>query len=71
MDRLERELEGQAKVLHLNVTGDVGRQLAARHSVTGVPTFVLFNREGEVVLKQFGMPDQEAIIQAVADIGGE
>ena len=70
MDKLERELEGEAKVLHLNVMEDVGRQLAARHGVTGVPAFILLDGEGEVILKQFGMPDREAITQAVADLAG-
>lgn len=56
--------------MHLNALEDVGRQLAARHSVTGVPTFILLNGEGEVVLKQFGMPDRKAIRQAVAGVGG-
>ena len=57
-------------MLHLNVMEEVGRQLALRHGVTGVPAFILLNGEGEVILKQFGMPDREAITQAVAGIGG-
>ena len=51
MDGLERELEGQARVMRLSVMGSVGRELAARYGVLGVPTFVLLNGAGEVVLK--------------------
>jgi thioredoxin-related protein len=61
VDRLERDLEGQAQVLRLSVLDDVGGQLAMRYGVRGVPTFVLLDGAGDVVLAQGGIPDKQAI----------
>ncbi len=61
MDGLERDVEGQAQVLRLSVLDDVGGQLAMRYGVRGVPTFVLLDGAGDVVLSQGGMPDRDAI----------
>ena len=64
VDGLARNLEGQARVLRLNVTDDVGGELAMRYGVRGVPTFVLLNGTGKVVLEQVGMPDRTKIMAA-------
>jgi len=69
VDGLERELEGQVQVLRLSVTDDVGGELAMRYGVRGVPSFVLLNGAGEVVLKQAGMPDRDAIKEAIESDG--
>ena len=61
MDRLERELEGEAQVLRLSVVGSVGRQLAARYGVRGVPTFFLFDGDGEMVHYQVGRLDADQV----------
>ena len=66
VDGLERELEGQARVLRLSVMDGTGRELAMRYGVRGVPTFVLLNGAGEVALKQVGMPDRDGIKDTVA-----
>jgi len=65
VDRLERELASQIQVLRLNVTDDVGRELAMRYGVRGVPTFVLLDGAGETTLTQVGMPDRAEIVAAV------
>jgi thioredoxin-related protein len=66
VDGLERDLEGQAQVLRLSVLDDVGGQLAMRYGVRGVPTFVLLDGAGDVVLAQGGIPDKQAIQVAVS-----
>lgn len=55
-------------MLQLNVMGGVGRELAVRYQVRGVPTFVLLDGEGEVVLRQVGTPQREEIITAVEQL---
>ena len=40
---VELELEEMAAVLRIAVTDPVGRELASRHGVRAVPTFVLFD----------------------------
>lgn len=61
VDRLERDLEGQAQVLRLSAFNPVGRQLASRYGVRGVPTFLLFDGAGEVVHYQVGRLDANRI----------
>ena len=68
VDGLEREMEGRAQVLRLNVTDGVGGQLAARYGVRGVPTFVLLDGDGQLVLAQVGMPNREEILTAVKEL---
>jgi len=58
---LERELEGQAEVLRLSVGSEVGKQLAARYGVRGVPTFFLFDGAGEMVSYQVGRLDADLV----------
>jgi thioredoxin-related protein len=65
VDRLERELQGQAQVLRLNVMDDVGGALAMRYGVRGVPTFVLLDGAGKVALTQAGMLSRAEITAAV------
>ena len=61
MDRLERDLEGQVQVLRLNAWDSVGRELAARYGVRGVPTFFLFDGAGQMVHYQVGRLDADRI----------
>ena len=64
-------MEGRAQVLRLGVTDSVGGALAARYGVRAVPTFVLLDGAGEVVLTQIGTPDREAVLAAVEGLVGE
>ncbi|MFP4395383.1 MAG: thioredoxin family protein [Anaerolineales bacterium] len=69
VDRMERDLEGRAGVLRLNVRDNgAGQALAARWGVRGVPTFFVVDGAGEVVYAQAGAPDVAAIQAAVADL---
>ena len=65
MDGIERDLEDRAQVLRLSVTDGVGRELAVRYGVRRVPTLVLLDGDGSVVLKQAGRPQRKAIVEAV------
>jgi len=58
-------MENQMQVLRLNVMDGVGGELAMRYGVRGVPTFVLLDGAGEVMLAQVGMPDRAEIVAAV------
>lgn len=53
------------QVLRLNVTDGVGGELAMRYSVRGVPTFVLLDGAGEVMLAQVGRLKRAEIVAAV------
>ena len=69
MDRLERDLEGEAQVLRLSAYSAVGRQLASRYGVRGVPTFLLFDGTGEMVHYQVGRLDANRIQVEIDAIG--
>ena len=69
MDRLERELEGQAQVLRLSVWSPVGRQIAAQYGVRGVPTFLLFDGSGELNHYQVGRLDAERVTEEINLMG--
>lgn len=74
MDGLEHELQGKAAVLRLDVTGQVGGRAAAEFGVRGVPTLVVVNGDGRVVLSQVGVlkpNDVLAQVNALLDTAGE
>jgi thioredoxin-related protein len=68
VDRLERDLEGELAVLRLGVNSAVGRQLAARYGVRGVPAFFLFDGTGEVVYSQAGRLDSDRVKDIVQEL---
>lgn len=68
MDGIERRLGDTAQVLRLDVTDGVGRELALRYGVRRLPTRVLLDSNGDVVLKQTGPPNRQAILDAIDQI---
>ncbi len=68
VDRLERELEGEAKVLRIEVSSQVGRILIRQYGIRAVPTFLVLDREGKAVYMGVGLPDRQAIAAAVAQL---
>lgn len=68
VDRLEAELEGRAEVMRLNLMSQIGRMLASRYGLHGVPTLYVFDGEGNVVYSEGGIPDRSAVISAVEQV---
>ncbi len=66
MDGLERELEGQARVVRLSVLSELGQDVAQRHGVRSVPTFLVFDGQGKLIERQVGFPDRGKIKALVA-----
>jgi cytochrome c-type biogenesis protein len=69
VDRLERDLSGQAAVLRLSAGSAVGRELAARYGVRGVPSFLLFDGTGRMVDHQVGRLDSARIKAEIEAMG--
>jgi thioredoxin-related protein len=63
---IEKDLEGRAAVLRLDMLSDVGRSAAKQYGVKAVPTLLLFDGQGNVVLRQTGRIDAGAIRSQVA-----
>ncbi len=70
VDRLERELEGRAEVLRVPLLSPLGTTLARRYGIAGVPTVLVFDGAGQVIYRQGGMPDRQAISAAVDSVLG-
>ena len=68
VDQLERDLTPAAQVLRLNVRNDPGKSLAYEWGVTGVPTFFVFDGNGEMLYRRSGAPDVTAITETVAGL---
>jgi thioredoxin-related protein len=68
VDRLEDDLKGRAKVLRLDMLSGVGRAAASQYGVRAVPTLLLFDGNGEIVLRQVGTMDAGAIRAKVAEL---
>jgi len=65
VDRLEKNLAGQAQVLRINVLSKTGLDLANRYGVRATPTTLVFDGRGTVVYTQAGIPKEAAITAAV------
>ena len=70
VDRLERQLADTASMVKVNAMGQAGRALASRYGMQGLPTFIVIDGSGQVVYRQSGVPDIQAILKALA-IGAE
>ena len=67
VDGIERDLQGRAEVVRVNATGSLGRDLAARYGVRGIPTTLVINGAGDVIHRQVGIPSRKNIVaQAMA-----
>lgn len=55
VDGLEQDLIGQAKVVRLDLMSSVGQQAAGYFGVRGIPTLLVVDGEGEVILTQVGL----------------
>jgi thioredoxin-related protein len=56
---------GKAEVIRLDALSSVGRQVAARYGVRGVPTFVVVDSSGQAVYRQAGFPSTNRITKQV------
>lgn len=68
VDALEATLTGQAAVVRLNVADEVGRALASRWGVRGVPTFFVVDGAGAIVYARAGAPEVTEIESAVTGL---
>ena len=65
VDGIEKDLEGTARVIRLSVTSPLGSQMAQRYGVRGVPTIIVLDGAGEVVLESVGVPDRTGLVAQV------
>jgi thioredoxin-related protein len=62
-------MEGQMQVMRLSVWSSVGRILAMRYGVRGVPSFLLFDGAGQLAHYQVGRLDADRLKDQVNLLG--
>ena len=71
VDGLERELGDRAQVIRLNVASPLGRQASARYQARVVPTFIVTDGRGHVVLNQGGRSSKQVLLEALRAAGAD
>ena len=66
---IEKDLQGQAKVVRLNLLSKLGRELARTYGVTAIPAMVIFDGGGQVRYSHQGLPNRQRIVQEVSQLG--
>ena len=54
VDGLEREYEGKAYVVRVELSSKAGDELGRRYRIDTVPSFVVFDKSGRVVFRRNG-----------------
>lgn len=62
MNGIEKELEGTARVIRLDIGSELGRSVAGRYGVASVPTTLVLDGAGEVVHRETGIPDRQEVV---------
>jgi hypothetical protein len=65
VDGIEKDLNGKAEVVRLNMLSKVGRELASRYRVPAVPTLLVLNSDSKVIYRHTGMPDRGEVVEQV------
>ena len=68
VDGLENDLNGKADVIRLNAMTTIGRQAAAHFGARGLPTLVLVDGNGQVVLTQVGIIRSGPVLEQVEQL---
>ena len=62
MNGIEKELDGKAEVIRVNLNSALGRQIGKKFGVKSANTSILLNGEGNVVYDHCGMPNRKQIV---------
>jgi thiol-disulfide isomerase/thioredoxin len=61
---IEKDLEGKAEVIRVNLSSEIGREVAARYGVSSVPTLLVLTGD-ETIYRQTGMPDRRKVVESL------
>ncbi len=59
---IEKDLQGKAQVVRLNMLSKEGREIARRYDVQGLPNLVVLDGTGKVIYRKSGIPDRKAVV---------
>ena len=54
------------RVVRLSILSQAGQEAAQRYGVKGVPTFLVFDGQGNLIERQVGFPDRSKIKALIA-----
>ncbi len=64
MSALEKQYDGKARIVHINVDSAEARAALQKYRVRATPTFVLFDRHGKIVQNISGWPGEDQVAKA-------
>ncbi|MEX2598388.1 MAG: thioredoxin family protein [Dehalococcoidia bacterium] len=67
VDGLERELDGEAVVIRMNIDEDAGWEVARRYGALVTPTFIVFSPDGAELHREYGYPDIDRLRDEARD----
>jgi len=72
VDGIEKDLQGRAQVIRIDIWSEVGRQSAQRYGVRGIPTLFIFDGDGQVYDYVVGVPNRQQVVDKVnaMSVGG-
>ncbi len=59
---------GKAKVVRLSVWDGIGSQMAQSYGVRGVPTFLIFDGQGQVAARYVGRLEKAEVRQQINEL---
>lgn len=69
VDALEKEMGERLRIIHIDVQGPIGRDLAEVYDFEYTPTFIFFDAQGQEMWRQIGGIDVEHVRMSVAGTG--
>lgn len=63
MDGIEKDLEGTARVIRLDIASELGRSVAGSYGVTSVPTTLVLDGAGTERFRDTGLPSRSKIVE--------
>ena len=66
MNGIQRHTNDGTEIVHLNLLGKTGREVATAYGIKAVPATVVFDNGGNVLYRHNGFPQEERIRQVMA-----
>ena len=60
---IEKDVEGRAKVIRVNMLSKLGREIARSCDVKAVPTTIIFDGAGTESYRHAGLPNRKDIVE--------
>ena len=65
VDGIEKDLEGKAKVIRLNMLSKVGREVAVGYGVQSIPTLLVLDAQKKEIYRHTGVPNRREVVANV------